>query len=758
MGEKKGVLQSSRRSKTMWTRLGLLPAAILVLSNVSSGAIVKLGILADIHSTTRAQVDNYNGNNRYYSQAKAKTEKIIDDFVAVSVDVITELGDLIDYGPYDVADGTLDSICASLKQGSGGAPHGIPVYYVLGNHECTYQDKSTFLTHPSVSQTGSRLNYPAGNGAYGYFEIGNVRCFILDTNYSSRTESYPSGSVTYAYLSDAQLAWLDSALADADAQGKFSVAFFHHGVGIASTALTRIFVNWEDLVNVVKRHRVVFVAFGHTHTNSHSRNIANNSLGQPILFTAMEAVVDGNQVPDANNTAGAIVRIDDRTGAVDVQGLYNNEDGRFVHRFVNAAGDNSDGLSEASAWTTLTGAIANIKNDLLLYDPVTERIRTHLTLWIKGKQTPSSTVYLHRISGDPNNGYRFIIRGYGQTIYDANLAEIDGGGMNGDIIRLSRVSDVELRSLEVHNTTDEGSGICFVYGGTVDSRIAVKNCKFYDVYHTILAEENETLRSRMRSLLIDRCTFGPPRSTYGNVRTEAISTIFTNNFLDGYSSGASAKQVGLYVRDCAGGGRQFAIIGGNIFKNCSQGVVIGTSTSSSTSTFDGIVYMRNNVFYEMANSGVFISAPGAEIVGHSNIYVVEDKVSDTSVRRLAGSIFSSDYSISSSWMADALKNAGENHLVVKDEQVIAFVDPNNDDFRLGRSSVALNTGEPTVLSGKINQGAYQGLSLATVLQNDCVGWSQTDFNFDCRVDFRDLAIFSQSWLDCNLNPPEMCRD
>lgn len=33
---------------------------------------------------------------------------------------------------------------------------------------------------------------------------------------------------------------------------------------------------------------------------------------------------------------------------------------------------------------------------------------------------------------------------------------------------------------------------------------------------------------------------------------------------------------------------------------------------------------------------------------------------------------------------------------------------------------------------------------------------EMDFNGDCKVDFKDLAIFAQSWLECNLEPKSAC--
>jgi hypothetical protein len=38
----------------------------------------------------------------------------------------------------------------------------------------------------------------------------------------------------------------------------------------------------------------------------------------------------------------------------------------------------------------------------------------------------------------------------------------------------------------------------------------------------------------------------------------------------------------------------------------------------------------------------------------------------------------------------------------------------------------------------------------------CTAYPEMDFNKDCKVDFKDLAIFLQSWLECNLEPRELC--
>jgi len=59
-----------------------------------------------------------------------------------------------------------------------------------------------------------------------------------------------------------------------------------------------------------------------------------------------------------------------------------------------------------------------------------------------------------------------------------------------------------------------------------------------------------------------------------------------------------------------------------------------------------------------------------------------------------------------------------------------------------------------ILSG--NGSYFDDFSL-TVSGALCTRRPVMDFNDDCKVDFKDLAIFMESWLECNLNPPEACR-
>jgi hypothetical protein len=85
-----------------------------------------------------------------------------------------------------------------------------------------------------------------------------------------------------------------------------------------------------------------------------------------------------------------------------------------------------------------------------------------------------------------------------------------------------------------------------------------------------------------------------------------------------------------------------------------------------------------------------------------------------------------------------------------------FVDAAGGDFRLEPNSPCLNAGKPTLHGGFTDIGAWQGESFVRYLPPNCTEPLAMDFNDDCKVDSLDFGIFSQTWLECNLDPPETC--
>ncbi len=85
-----------------------------------------------------------------------------------------------------------------------------------------------------------------------------------------------------------------------------------------------------------------------------------------------------------------------------------------------------------------------------------------------------------------------------------------------------------------------------------------------------------------------------------------------------------------------------------------------------------------------------------------------------------------------------------------------FVDAANNDFRLNPTSSCLNAGKPTIGGGFTTIGAWDGISSGFSAVLNCSMSIEMDFNYDCRVDLYDFAMFVQDWLECNLEPQSVC--
>jgi hypothetical protein len=61
--------------------------------------------------------------------------------------------------------------------------------------------------------------------------------------------------------------------------------------------------------------------------------------------------------------------------------------------------------------------------------------------------------------------------------------------------------------------------------------------------------------------------------------------------------------------------------------------------------------------------------------------------------------------------------------------------------------------------GRINLGTFGGTEEASMSEGPkpmCMKYQEMDFNKDCKVDFVDLALFSEQWMECNLDPHDAC--
>lgn len=276
-------------------------------------AIITIGFIADTHNSNRA--DNDGGNGRYYSQVPAKTQDAVDQFVSTGVDYIVHLGDAIDV-PADGAGSPskMDDLVAILNENADS----IPVLWCIGNHDCynVAYGKLDWLVDTGQAST------------YKYVDEGNLRLFALDTCFSRSATAYPTSyDYTIAYISTVQIVQLEIDLQAADDAGKFSILCMHHAIG-EHGAIWDI-RNYNNLLALVKRHKVIAVFTGHSHKNRHrlsiDEDIIQNADGQDVHIVSVDGIVDGvwNPPGDENNAYVEAI-FDDAAGTLtSITGYYN---------------------------------------------------------------------------------------------------------------------------------------------------------------------------------------------------------------------------------------------------------------------------------------------------------------------------------------------------------------------------------------------------------------------------------------------------
>jgi predicted phosphodiesterase len=199
-------------------------------------ATIKIGFLSDIHHS-----ENANAGDRYYDDALKKAEQAATQFNNDGVSAIFILGDIVD-DDEDGQENRVEEVKAEFDNHAGG----IDTYWAVGNHDC-YSDNYT-KTDWLADVDQSSLYY--------YVDIGNLRVIVLDTCYSDEETSYPEGySYATAWLSRAQLNWLESTLTAAEAAGKFSMVCCHHDLGAKGGIYT--IQNAIQVRNILQRHKVI---------------------------------------------------------------------------------------------------------------------------------------------------------------------------------------------------------------------------------------------------------------------------------------------------------------------------------------------------------------------------------------------------------------------------------------------------------------------------------------------------------------------
>ena len=282
----------------------------LLFCSVSFGAIQKIGIVTDAH------VGGSNTGSNYYAEAVAKLATAMAAFDAADVDVLVSLGDWVNT-PDDIDVGAGDDLAELQAVWTDTTTYSnlsdAEWLYCVGNHDFDVDDSKTQYT-TAIGQI-SNGNFNAGNAAasYGYYVVGNVRIFILDTNFDSTGND---SSLQAGYISPTQLAWLDAQLTIADAAGNYSICLHHHCIlSEEQASASQYIANEAAYFNILKRHKVIATASGHVHAQVHSSvHKVRNSEGTRIVNKQTLPLIYCSAA-DAAIANYTIFYVDDQTGA-----------------------------------------------------------------------------------------------------------------------------------------------------------------------------------------------------------------------------------------------------------------------------------------------------------------------------------------------------------------------------------------------------------------------------------------------------------
>lgn len=307
-------------------------------------ATIKFGLVADIHHS-----ENANAGGRFYDDALKKAEQAATRFNADGVNAIFILGDSID----DSEDGT-DGRIGEVKAEFDDHASEISKYWALGNHDCYHANytKAMWLADTGMSSE------------YYYVDVGNLRCIVLDSCYSSLVDSYPTDySWGTAYVSLAQLQWFETTLTAADAAGKYSLVFMHHDIGAKGCKVgsTHTIQNAAALRALIEKHKVIAAFSGHTHECKRNRRLGNNSDGNKIWYISLDGCIDGDF--ETGNGAHYTVTIDDSTG--EITGITGYYGGRSMN-FTSYTAAVSEDPTAAGNWTNgvpVAGSVVMVGED-----------------------------------------------------------------------------------------------------------------------------------------------------------------------------------------------------------------------------------------------------------------------------------------------------------------------------------------------------------------------------------------------------------
>ncbi len=244
---------------------GLLPADV---AGYSFGEVQKtFAVLSDLHLLS----DMAHIHNRNFAAALADIQTVAPQVAGIFIN-----GDVTDHG--------IDSEFAAYRailEAAGDLP---PVYAALGEHDLFGQGTDAMRIERFLKGTGNTADTP-------YFDVWvkGIHCIFLGSERLTTND---------AELSDTQLTWLESLLAQDKADGKMSFVFLHQGLKqtVAGTQSKQGFdgVEQEDeLRAILEKHPQAVLFSGHSHWTLQSQDtlLPATSTLPTILSTAATSVL-----------------------------------------------------------------------------------------------------------------------------------------------------------------------------------------------------------------------------------------------------------------------------------------------------------------------------------------------------------------------------------------------------------------------------------------------------------------------------------
>ena len=244
--------------------------------------ILSFGLIADVQ-----YCEGRSYGSRFFSNSLTKLNKAINDLNNSDIDFIVNLGDLIDRN-FE----SLEPVMQILEKSDN------EIYHVLGNHDFTVKrryrknvrDKLTGEeTYYSFTKYGFRfiiLNTCEISNYYGPVLSAMKARMIVD---KLNREGYPNAFDWNGEMSNKQIEWFKSELAEARDRDEHVLVFSHHTIEPAGPH--NVF-NREGMLEIVTDYDNIIAWFcGHDHSGDyhHSHN---------IHFVTMKGMVE---TPDINS-------------------------------------------------------------------------------------------------------------------------------------------------------------------------------------------------------------------------------------------------------------------------------------------------------------------------------------------------------------------------------------------------------------------------------------------------------------------------